>query len=205
MQQNLLDIRKVNFIITKQGKRRVSSGVWNQFYQLFETENNNDIINWYLCLLCHEPVENKHSGTTTVFHRHQKQCLQKKDQKSINEFFGGKPIENTKISEKHIAAIKDGSIRFICDDLRPYVSMEGSGLFQLFSAAVELGKSYPTITIEDIKRILPSRRTVQRAVEDKLSSIKEMISKKLFQALETCDGFVRNSLLCHLKLSIYNI
>lgn len=192
LQKNSIDMRKVNYVITNGVKRKVTSEVWNQFYQLFEVENNNDIKGWFLCLLCHQPVENKFAGSTTLFFRHRKHCLNVKQQKPINEFFHAKvtkTVENTKISAKYLTAMKEGAARFICDDLRPYASVEGSGLFQLISAAVDIGKSYPMITVEDMKRALPGRRTVQRTIEEKLPSVKAMISMVLLDALATCDGF----------------
>lgn len=185
IQQNLFDIRKVETVVTNGVKRKVSSQVWKQFYQIYEVENNNDIKNWFLCLLCHEPVENNFIGSTTLFIRHQKHCLKEVSPKS----FDGGPAVKTNVSAKYVAAIKEASTQYICEDLRPYSAMEGSGLFHLLSAALELGKSYPTMTADDLKRILPSRNTTQRAVQEKLPTIKSMISKDLMDSLATCGGF----------------
>lgn len=140
---------------------------------MYEIENNNDIPGWFLCTLCHEPVENKFFGTTNLFIRHKKYCYAI-GKKSID----GK-INPTQISEKHISALKEGSVRYKCEDLRPYTAIEGNGLFQLVTAAAELGKSYPMITAEDIKRVLPGRKTVHRSVESKLVHVKAVIASKL--------------------------
>lgn len=162
LEKGAIDFRKVEYTISNGVRRKVSSQVWNQFHQIFEIRNNNHIKNWFMCLSCHEPVENKFSGTTTIFHRHQKQCLNKTSQNST-----AMSVPRPKFSGKHIDTIKEASTQYVCEDLRPYAAIEGSGLFQLVYAALELGKSYPTMTADDLKRILPSRQTTKRAVEEK--------------------------------------
>lgn len=168
-------------------KRKISSTVWNQFHQIFDTKIDSDIEGWYLCTLCNEPVENKFSGSTTLFHRHNKNCAGKNGQRKIGTFFNFP--EKTKVSQKHITQLKEASVQYICDDLRPYSAVEGSGLFKLICTGVELAKSYPMITPEDIARILPSRRSVQRYTESKVKDVKEIMSKKIHQALAEADGF----------------
>lgn len=178
-----MDFRKVEYVVSNGIKRKVSSQVWNQFHQIFKIENNNDIKNWFICLLCHEAVLNKYSGTTTVFHRHiLKHCLKKVGQNS-------EEISRTNVCTKHISALKEAATQYVCDDLRPYSAIEGSGLFQLMYAALELGKSYATMTAVDLKRIVPSRQTTKRAVEDKIPSVKSMISEQLLEAIATSNGF----------------
>lgn len=74
-----LDHRAVTSILTNGISRIARSAIWQDFHQIIEVGNSNDLFGWYLCLRCNEPVENKYKGGTTIqFHRHLNNiCLRK--------------------------------------------------------------------------------------------------------------------------------
>lgn len=56
-------------------------------------------------------------------------------------------------------------------------------------AAFSLGQAYPKLCKEQVRQVLPSRSTVAREVEGKADTAKQLIEKKLHEALETCGGY----------------
>lgn len=184
-----LQYRKVRYIVKNGVKRSVVSVVWEEFFQIYDVENNNDIANWYVCLACNEPIENIYGGGTTVkFHRHIKYCRGKiEGMKTIVDYFH-KP-KRIKVSEKHIENFKEATVRFVSEDLRPYSAIEGNGISELIVAAVRLGQVYPNMSKEDIMTVIPGRSIVKRAVENKAHTAKAVIAKKLQDAIAMCGGF----------------
>lgn len=184
-----LKYRKIEYFEKKGVKRAVVSDVWNQFFQVYDVENNNDVSNWYVCSLCSKPIENLYgNGTTLKFRRHRTKCLGKSEgSRKIDEYFF--TPKRVKLTEDHIDIFNEAAVRFVCEDLRPYSSVEGKGFFELIFAAVKLGQTYPNISREEIMQVVPSRTKVKRSVESKLNTVSEMIAKKLQDSIATCGGF----------------
>lgn len=189
--EHKLTWRKVEYVVKNGIKRSVTSDVWQQFYQIFEIENNNDIRNWFICLRCEEPIENVYAGGTTVrFHRHNKICRGiVQGQRKIDDFYGGKPAKRAKLSDDHTNKLSEAIVQFVANDLRPYSAIEGKGMARLLVTAFELGKVHPKMAQDDFVAALPGRRTVQRAVESKAHNVREMIAHKLKEARNSCGAF----------------
>lgn len=190
LDESTAESRKVE-TITKNGvARSVNSKIWDTFFQIYEIESNTNIPGWYQCMACKEPVENKYTGGTTIkFHRHIEKCSKKDlQQQTLDQYFNN-VVQPTKISKTHADMLKNAAVQFVCEDLRPYCAIEGNGLFNLVSAAMELGKKYPNITSNDLKCLLPARNTVQRAVTLKASDAKAMIKSELHEAYSLAGSF----------------
>lgn len=69
-------------------------------------------------------------------------------------------------------ASKDAASNFIAKDLRPYLAIEGNGLFELLTVAMKFGQSYRKATEDDLREVIPSRNTVRAHLEQLASQIK---------------------------------
>lgn len=180
------DVRQVK-TVAKNGVKRVNvSNVWDNYFQIYEKENNNDIKGWFRCIRCEALINNTYQkGTTTRFHRHDKVCPMNNVENQKNCAVSGV----CKIAPKLIEQLKDAAAQFICKDLRPYYAIECAGLFELLYTAASIGKQCPNLTKADLKFALPSRMTVQRTIEAKVEEVKAMIQRKLLEAIEVSGGF----------------
>lgn len=192
----LIASSKVEFIerktVIKNGiERSVQSSIWNTFRQIVDKATKSDVSTWFICTQCNEPVQNKHSGSTTTFHRHNNKCraIGSEQQRKVSDFFAAERRKPTIISEKHKEMIRESAVRFVCEDLRPYIAIEGNGLMNLMQASFELGQAYPQMTNQELQAVIPSRSTVQRSVGDKSVEAKAMITKKLREAIKIAGGF----------------
>lgn len=175
--------------VTRNGvERKLSSPVWLKFHEIID-ENSNIVPKWYYCLQCKQPVENKYpNGTTVRFIRHLKQCTEHDtSQLKLDEFFAEK--DPKKVTGKYVDMLKEASVRFVCEDLRPYSAIEGRGVFELIAAGVEIGKRYPNLTRSDLMISLPSRDTVHRTVEKKSDMARDVIGQILRETIEHSSGF----------------
>lgn len=164
-------------------KRKRMSDVWEHFYPLRNATTKVNIPRWYICMDCKTPIENTYTDSTTImFKRHQNKCKSSKDQPKLLEFLSDrKPI---KLKEADGKMLLDASIRFIVEDDRSYMAIEGNGLKQLVIAAVKIGQLNPNLQPMDVEENLPSRVTVQRNIERRIPEIKAMMISKIHEAME---------------------
>lgn len=148
---------------------------------------------FFCCNLCLEVVKNdSKSGTTTPFTRHE--CKKGKNQLSITDFTTTSVQQNKiNVSQQHHEKLREGAVQFICADLRPFRAVECQGLLALVQSAVSLGQAYPKLGEEQVRQILPSRNTVQRDVESKVVTAKQMLKDKLHETFKTFGGFACTS------------
>lgn len=85
--------------------------------------------------------------------------------------------------------MREASIRFICQDLRPYYAVECEGLLELLYSAVEIGQSYPHMSKSDFNSVMPSRSTVQRSIESKIIEVRQFLHNKIHQSVMDSGGF----------------
>lgn len=135
-----------------------------------------------------EVIKNENTSTTTPLLRHT--CKPIANQLTIDQFVtaDGKP-KPIKISSKHEQSLRESMSKFVSCDLRPFKAVEGFGLNALLCAAFELGRSYPNMTTTQFQNVLPSRATVQRYMEIKSTSAREMLTVKLQTAFKSFGGF----------------
>lgn len=176
----------------KSKKRKRTSDVWAEFFPLRDASTKINIPRWYICMSCKVPIENTYADSTTImFRRHQNKCKNSKDQPKLFEFLSErKPI---KLKEKESKMLLDASIRFIVEDIRPFLAIEGSGLFELINAAVKIGQSNPNFQPIDMQNNLPSRVTLRRKIDHKIPDIKAMMKMKILEAMELCGSIACTS------------
>lgn len=187
---NVFDLQEV-----QKRSLKNKSPVWTKFKQVVD-ENKNSLNGFFCCNLCFEVIEIKSkTGTTTQLGRHI--CRKDKFQPYITNFAltSEQDIELNKIivSQHHHQNLREGCIKFVCSDLRPYVAVECPGLLKLVEAAVALGQAYPRLKKEQIPDILPSRSTVKREIEIKVEIAKQMVKDKLHETFKFCGGFACTS------------
>lgn len=107
--------------LCKTKKRKRISDVWEQFFPLRDATTKINIPRWYICMSCKAPIENTYKDATTImFHRHQNKCKNATDQPKLDEFLAErKPI---KLKEKESKMLLDASIRFVVEDIRPFLA-----------------------------------------------------------------------------------
>lgn len=115
-------------------------------------------------------------GTTTQLLRHA--CVTPHNQFKID------PLERDEL-------IKAAS-RFVTLGLRPFRELECEGLQELIMAGVKLGKKYNSMTLEDLKQVLPSRNTVKSMVTIEAESAEDTIKTLFPQAKKMVDLGVRS-------------
>lgn len=168
----------------------LTSSAWQKFYVLTLKETGKPVNNWVQCIQCSKFL--KYNGrTTSNLNNHT--CSEKnKKQITINSFanFASTTHQGSiKFTEFDKQVIRDGAEKFIVKDLRPFFALEGDGLRSFLRAAIQIGKRYPCITENDIDRLIPSRRTMKRHVDEKSGYCIDLIKMDLKKAIDTVGGF----------------
>lgn len=159
-------------------QKHARSDVWNYIYEVYDGEDRVD--NAYYCNVCHKALYNFYErGNTSLFKRH---ACQKVDDKKVKLLI--RPEIKTEF--------KSAAANFVSKDLRPYLAIEGEGLFDLLSTAMKFGQSYKKATIDDLRQVLPSRNTVRAHLEKEAIDIKAKI-KSILQKAKEIGGFAVTS------------
>lgn len=177
-------------------KLKTTSSVWKYIQNVLD-ENQNILSGIYHCSNCSNVIVNENTATTP-FLRHITSCMSMKGQKTITQYAAEAPIgeekQNTvKVSMHHRQNLKDGMCQFICNDLRPFASVEGQGFVTAMCASFELGQANPNLSRSDFHKILPGRTTVQKDIETKAELAKKSVKTKLQQAFQEFGGFACTS------------
>lgn len=168
-------------------KSKNKSSVWNRIKRVLD-ENQKDLTGYYFCSICTEIIVNE-TNSTTPFHRHICVTSKEKGQPAITQYTALLSAKKpTKISAQDQQNLRNGIIQFICSDLRPFNAVEGKGFCAAMSAAIKIGQTYPSLESTEIKKILPSRSTIQRDIESKADVAKENVKVKLKNAFESFGG-----------------
>lgn len=172
-------------------KSKNNSPVWNHIRCVID-ENQNLVNSFFYCTICSDIVTNE-SNTTTPFIRHVAACMKNKNQMTITQFAVPPAVEQAKktvkISMHHQQRVRDGMIQFICSDIRPFSAVEGKGFVAAMCAGIELGQAYPNLNPSEFNKVLPSRSTVQREIENKVDLAKKKVKAKLQEAYRVFHGF----------------
>lgn len=131
----------------KAGSR--DSAIWDTFHVIFDS-TGNEVDGFFFCLKCEGIVYSQYAiqGTTTQLLRHG--CVTPQNQFKIDA------LERDELTK--------AAAKFITLGLRPFKELECDGLHELIMAGVKLGKKYNSMTLVDLKQVLPSRNTVRRVV-----------------------------------------
>lgn len=157
---------------------RCSSTVWDRFHIIVNTADNEIIQNFVKCINCGEFIE--YNGSTTSNLRNHK-C---RHMKSIRH---EQSNARRQFDRKDIDAIRDATVKFVAFDIRPFFAIQGEGLLDLLITMAEVGSRYQNMSREDIRQLIPSRRTVKRHTEIKANQMKDLIKKRFREAL-ACPG-----------------
>lgn len=179
----LLMKKRTNYRQKKAGAA-ITSDVWEKFHILSLKETNEIIKDWVQCSKCSKFL--KYNGrTTTGLKRHI--CSFNDNMSSTLDSFLS--IGTLRFTETNKKIIRDGAEKFIVLDLRPYFALEGDGLRSFLRAAIQISKRYPSITEEDIDKLIPSRRTMNRHIDEKANTTVNSIKADFKKAIETVGGF----------------
>lgn len=117
--------------------------------------------------------------TTTALKGHK--CIDLQQQKTLDSVVQIKAT--VKFSDTDKQCIRDGALKFIVNDLRPFYSIEGSGLNSLIGSILAIGKRYPGASSDDVMNLLPCRTTLRKHVVDtakiKINDIKAELQQSI--------------------------
>lgn len=116
-------------------------------------------------------------GNTSLFKRHECIIANSTDNKV-------KLLIRPEIKKQFKAAASN----FIAYDLRPYLAIEGDGLFELLTTAMKFGQIHKKATVDDLRRALPGRNTVRAYLEKVANDVKAKI-KSVLQEAKQIGGF----------------
>lgn len=186
MNGELLLKKRANYRQKRSGAA-ITSNVWERFHVLSLKATNEIIKDWVQCSQCLRFL--KYNGRTTTGLK--KHICSVKDNMSttLDSFLSITSNSTFRFTESDKKIIRDGAEKFIVQDLRPYFALEGDGLRSFLRAAIQIGKRYPTITEKDIDKLVPSRRTMKRHVNEKAETAINLIKNDFKKAIETVGGF----------------
>lgn len=164
---------------------RIKSNVWNLFELIIDksTEDQKIVSNFVRCSSCLKYFSYNGQTTSTLL-RHI-ECG--REQPSIRIFLAQK--QPLKVKQIDINNVRDASIKFIVKDLRPYAAIEGDGLIELCQSMVQLGQRYPNMSNDDVKKILPTRKTLSSDVLKRSTDVCNQISNDMRDAINFAGGF----------------
>lgn len=161
---------------------RCSSKVWDRFHIIFNTSDNEIINNFVKCINCGDFVEYNGSTTSNLLY-HKCRIVHKES------VFQEQAKEQRRFDQKDIDGIRDSIVKFVAFDIRPFFAIEGEGLLDLLIKMAEVGNRYQNISREDVRQLIPSRRTVKRHTESMADKMKDFIKKHFREALICPGGF----------------
>lgn len=107
---------------------------WDTIHEIYDADLDTKVDYVYFCTGCKDVIYNgSKDGNTMVFKRHI--CFSNNDEKSNRK----RLIVPKEEKEKLVAA----SAMFVAKDLRPFKAIEGDGLMNLCTAAMQFGQKYP--------------------------------------------------------------
>lgn len=163
--------------------KKKPSAVWQTFFLILLKNSQRLVPNVNWCTKCKEVVFNPaHDGGTNYLRRHK--CHQSQ---SILNFLP--PKKKIKLCETDQEMLRNACVNFVVKDIRPFRSVEGSGLKELLHSALFIARKYPMISKDDLDRFIPSRMTVRKDLEGKAKLIRQQIRQLFLLALTNPGGF----------------
>lgn len=175
-------------------KSKTNSQVWKYIRNVYD-ENKNLVHYFFSCSKCSTVITNL-TLSTTPFIRHIKGCTAGKSQLSITQYVlkSSDVAQNTvKISMQNRQKLKDGMSEYICNDLRPFSSVEGKGFVASMCDSFQLGQAYPNLSRDEFIKVLPGRTAIQKEIESKVDVAKKLVKTKLRHAFREFGGFACTS------------
>lgn len=161
---------------------RISSIAWNQFHVILDANNNQTIDDYVVCIKCCDFVEYNGSTTSNLINH---KCNTNRF-KSINYQSEERARQ---FNPNHIQKIRDALVKFVTLDIRPFYAIEGEGLMDLLIVMAEFGNMYSSLTQAELRKLIPSRRTIKRDTEAVAEEMKNEIALRFREALDYPGGF----------------
>lgn len=159
------------------------SDVWKTFDLILLKDSGKHVPNINWCTKCKEVIFNPaFDGGTNYLRRHK---CHKSNQ--ITSYMP--PKKKIKFVESDEKIMRNACVNFIAKDIRPFYAIEGHGLRDLLYTVSNITKKYPMITKDDLDRLLPSRRTIQKDLHEKAQSIRQYIKQLFILAIANVGGF----------------
>lgn len=162
---------------TVDGSQSITSGVWLECRRMLVREPNVLIDNYVWCMHCKNSLP-YYNNTTTKIWEHLRKCQHKPFEES-----NANAPSTIKFKMNELQDLRNAAARFVVKDVRPFIAIEGEGLRGLIYAAVQLGKKYPQMTEEDLKKALPSRNTLIPIIQQEAVTGVGVLSRKLQHAI----------------------
>lgn len=160
---------------TEPRKKKSTSEIWRYIHEVYS--ENQRVVDAYYCIDCQTVIYNANSdGNTNKFRRHT--CMKKTADNKIKIL----------IRKETKNELKEAAAKFIVKDIRPFLAIEGEGIFDLLLAVMKFGQRNPKATNEHLLEALPSRNTVRSSVSKLADEIKTEIMMKL-QLAKDVGGF----------------
>lgn len=168
-------------------KRKTSSDVWKKFRII--KIGSRTVPNFVFCAACNEFCA--YNGTTTSrlkTHYCSNNIVNNVDQSPIENLDGFEDDQPKKrkitFTREDKDLVRNGAKDFVCDDIRPFYSIQGKGLVSLIYKVVQIAQRYPTLSEADIVELLPSRNTLRNYVISSTQEPRNNISIDLAKALK---------------------
>lgn len=151
-------------IVKPVGPKFKSEVTWEKWRQIFD-ENDAVIKNFYFCVGCSAIYNIDLSNSGRCLKKHAIECIGPNEEENrIDEHFGRvfQASKRRKIAPEDRNAVKEAAIKYIVSDMRPIVSINGTGLRSLLAKMTQIGSVYGAMSEKDLEnnRLIPSRQTV---------------------------------------------
>lgn len=143
---------------------------------MLDTVNNVLVLNYVFCIGC-ESFVHFNGKSTTMMLRHERKC-------SAKHASGQNKRPMIAFKAENLIPLRDAAAKFVCLDFRPAYGVRGKGITEYLYAAIQLSKLYPTMTMQNLIRAMPSRNTVtshiQKLADESVKIVTEMLRTAIF-------------------------
>ena len=176
--QNFDELLKDDKLYEKENCIKKKSDVWNKF-SMIHFKDSNIYADYVKRKICSSYLKHHKANSGTSHLRvHLKTCQSTNndatcctffaEQSSITKYFS-RQLDPPKNSIKQM---QKAAIDFVSLDLRPLLSIEGKGMTELVQTAINIGAKHGNISA---KKLLPSRNTVKRKLDEEATVVKSKI------------------------------
>lgn len=146
------------------GPKFKSEVTWEKWRQVYD-ENDEIIKDYYFCIGCSAIYNIDISNSGRCLKKHASECIGPNEvENRIDHHFS--PVyhapKRKKIAREDKKAVKEAATKYIVSDMRPIVSMNGTGLTSLLASMTQIGAKYGAMSEEELatSRLIPTRQTV---------------------------------------------
>ena len=168
MEEQSISLNLNNNIFSICDKRNCRSKVWGTFGEI-KNQNGDTIPNFVACRSCKKVMKNFKTTTNLLRHRCFKETLPNINKEVI-------------VSMADKKAVFDVSVKLCIEDIRPFSTVEGSGMQAFVKECIKIGAKYGEHV--NVKDMLPTGTTISNNVKN--------IKDKLVEIVKTELGFIKN-------------